>query len=386
MPLAAQTPAAAPASQNGSSTTLSVAVAGAAKATGDDATDSPRATLHVYTNLMQVPVLILSSDHGHLGAIPESKFRIRLDSGPPFKPTHVRREGDDPIELAVLIDVSRRENELLPGISEAVSALVPGSLRPWDHVSVYVMDCGVIRTAYDLPADQAKLRETIDRGMAGWQDRRHQKHVPACRSGVLLFDAMTFVTNDLASLQGRRVMLVLTDGLDHGSRTNWNRLSRFEQMTSTAVFGLRSRQQMDDEHLAGFDYRQNPLLAATSQASVRSEDQFDIICQSSGGVEFALGDHGLARGLVRFVEMLRERYIVEYPRSNTATAGIHDLLVTVPDVFAYVRPSGTSVPLADRKLLENPLTLPSQADVPVEGPRRVIGEGSPRPAAVPSPQ
>jgi hypothetical protein len=97
-------------------------------------------------------------------------------------------------------------------------------------------------------------------------------------------------------------------------------------------------------------------------------------------VQFAVSDRGLAKGLVRFVEMLRERYIIEYPRSNTATAGIHALSVTIPDGFAYVRAAGISVPLADRKLLDNPMTLPSQAEVPIEGPRHVLGDAAPTPS------
>ncbi len=380
----AAVPSGAPGS--GSAAPLAIPVPGAVKTTdemGDEAADTPRATLHVYANLMQVPVLVLDSDRERMKPVPESKFRLRVDSGPPFKPTHVRREGDDPLELAVLIDLSHRNNELLPGIAAAVAALAPGSLHPWDHVSVYVMDCALIRTALDEPADPILLRSAIDRGMADWRERQHQKHPPACKSQVQLFDAMTFVTTDLRTLPGRRAMLVLTDGFDGGSHNNWNRLMLFEQITSTAVFGLRSRQEMDDEHLGGFNSRHNSIAATLEHVDVPAEDQFDIICQASGGVQFALSDRGLAKGLVHFVNMLRERYIIEYPRSNTATAGMHDLSVSISDPYAYVRPAGISVPLPDRKLLNDPMTLPSQAEVPIEGPRRILGNDAPAPAPPP---
>ncbi len=355
----------------------------------DEVANTPRATLHVYTNLMQVPVLILDSDHERLKPIPESKFRIRLDSGPPFQPTHVRREGDDPIQLALLIDTSDRNNELLPGIADAMAALVPGSLRPWDSVSVYTLDCGVIRTALAKPADAPGLQAAIDRGMVGWHERRHQKHWPGCGSSVQLFDAMTVVSSELTGLPGRRVMLVLSDGTDRGSRNGWSRLMRYDQTHSITIFGLRSRQQMEDEHVGGFNARQNPFAAGLEQDNVRNEDQFDMICQLTGGVQFATSDLGLKKRLARFIQMLRERYIIEYPRSNTATAGTHDLLVTIPDPWAYVRPAGISVPLADQRLLANPMTLPSHAEVPFEGPRRVLGTDEPSsgvsPTSAPSP-
>ena len=386
--------AAAPSGAPGSTSAapLAIPVPGAVRTTdemGDEAADTPRATLHVYANLMQVPVLVLDSDREPMKPVPESKFRIRVDGGPPFKPTHVRREADDPLELAVLIDVSHRDNELLPGIAAAVAALAPGSLHPWDHVSVYVMDCALIRTALNAPADPIGLWSAIDRGMASWRERLNDKHPPACKSQVYLFDAMAYVTSELKTLPGRRAMLVLTDGVDGGSHNNWNRLMLFEQMTSTAVFGLRSRQEIDDEHLAGFSSRHDSITAGIGYANARSEDRFDIICQSSGGVQFALSDRGLAKGLVRFVNMLRDRYIIEYPRSNTAAAGMHDISVSIADPYAYVRPAGISVPLPDRKLLDDPMTLPSQAEVPIEGPRRILGRDEPAPAratAPPAPQ
>ncbi len=54
-------------------------------------------TLHVYTNTIQIPVLVLGSDRQPTGLIGGSRFEVSLDSGPKFRATHVRLEGDDPI-------------------------------------------------------------------------------------------------------------------------------------------------------------------------------------------------------------------------------------------------------------------------------------------------
>ena len=43
-----------------------------------------------------------------------AQFRLSLDSGPTFQPTHVRMEGDDPISMAILIDTMVPKSELLP--------------------------------------------------------------------------------------------------------------------------------------------------------------------------------------------------------------------------------------------------------------------------------
>ena len=57
--------------------------------------DQPIHTLHVYTNLMQIPVLVLSAYRTPMATIAASKFSVSIDSGPRFRPTHVRLEGDD---------------------------------------------------------------------------------------------------------------------------------------------------------------------------------------------------------------------------------------------------------------------------------------------------
>ena len=62
-------------------------------------------TLHVYTNLIQIPTLVLGPDRERLKTpIAESRFSISIDNGPWFRVTHVRMEGDDPVSLSILLD------------------------------------------------------------------------------------------------------------------------------------------------------------------------------------------------------------------------------------------------------------------------------------------
>jgi hypothetical protein len=123
-------------------------------------------TLHVYENLKQVPVLVLTSDYRRMKPLDTSKFRLSLDSGPSFRPTHVRQEGDDPISLAILIDASKPYNDMLPQLSQAIAALAPDYLHPHNHVSIYVLDCTLIRTAYDAQANRGDV-EAVGRQGTG---------------------------------------------------------------------------------------------------------------------------------------------------------------------------------------------------------------------------
>jgi hypothetical protein len=73
--------------------------------------------------------------------------------------------------------------------------------------------------------------------------------------------------------------------------------------------------------------------------------------------------------------MLRERYIVEFPRPSNSTAGEHDMQVKIEKGIYKIRPSGVSVPLPDPAWAADPTTIqagPSQA--PEEGTRKVISK------------
>jgi hypothetical protein len=69
--------------------------------------DGPIPTLHVYENLIQIPTLVLGPNPERLKTpIAEKRFSVRIDNGPWFRAAHVRMEGDDPISLSILLDVS----------------------------------------------------------------------------------------------------------------------------------------------------------------------------------------------------------------------------------------------------------------------------------------
>jgi hypothetical protein len=72
--------------------------------------------------------------------------------------------------------------------------------------------------------------------------------------------------------------------------------------------------------------------------------------------------------------MLRERYIVEFPRPNAAGKGFHTIDVDIQKALAYIRPGGITIPLPTAQELSDPTTLPHDPanDVPV-GHRRVLG-------------
>ena len=344
-------------------------------ATADPATP----TLRVYTNLKQVPVLVLTQDYRRMKPIDASGFRLSLDSGPRFRPTYVRREGDDPISLAILIDTSKPDNELLPSLLQSIAALPPDFLHPQDRVSVYAVDCYLTRTTFNSPANSAVLADGVQRAMAPWQIRQTQNEElkkkkkappPPCRIALPLWDSMAEVLSDLDQQSGRRVLLVVTDGVDTGSRTLWKDVMTHAQFHSESVFGL-----LPTPAIILQKSLQTPEMSPFHSMFVNApENKFEQICVNSGGIQLQASQHTTMYRLKEFTQMVRERYILEFPRATNEEAGIHTLMVTYRKKSnLYIAAAGITVPVASQEEKKGANTIqrdPSQA--PAEGDRKVL--------------
>ncbi len=218
---------------------------------GESAHPEQLLTLHAYSNLIQMPVLILSPGREPLPPIKPERFSISLDAGPLYHPTHVRVEGADPISLSLLIDLDGLAPDLTKRLDEAIANLAPNGLTTHDHVSIYAMDCTFLQTLDDAPADPGVLLAGAGRVLTGWTMRRAQKHRPPCTETVHLWDALATLATRLAPLPGRRVILALTDGNDRGSKYAWRDVAAYMQRNAIAAIGLRPQ---DDASIAGRSY------------------------------------------------------------------------------------------------------------------------------------
>jgi hypothetical protein len=72
--------------------------------------------------------------------------------------------------------------------------------------------------------------------------------------------------------------------------------------------------------------------------------------------------------------MLRERYIVEFPRPKNVTAGPHEMRVKIAHGDAdFIRSAGIMVPLADPAVLADPATVSAgPKDAPELGDRHIL--------------
>jgi hypothetical protein len=324
----------------------------------DRAVDDDSAhTLHVYENTIQIPVLVLGPGRQEMPRVSSNRFSVSVDSGPWFRASHVRLEGDDPISLSILLDGRGDQREMLAKIDAVMQDLGP-ELREHDDVSIYLTDCSVLQVSKHVLGDAASLKQGVDGVLALQAQHRAEEKSGRCRIEGRLWDTLAYMVAQLYEAPGRRVIFVVTNGLDTASKRTWNETRGLAAAAGVAVFGAEW----------------SPIARELMAKRFDSEAPFRSVCELTGGmVEWTTTD-SLESTLVDFVRRVRDRYIVEFPRPHRVTAGAHNLEVKIDGApAAVIHSAGISVPMPDAAEISDPNTVQGDpTKTPEMGNRKIL--------------
>ena len=309
-------------------------------------------TLHVYANLVQIPTLVLGDNLKPIARIDERRFFVSLDGGRKLRATHARLEGDDPISLTILMDLSQSNPGIMLWADQAIASLAPLSLHAKDEVSIYALDCHLIRPRDQGATDAATLKRQVDLVLQQSLSRDRRDTKRRCQNPLYLWDSLTSIVEILSTRPGRRVILAVTDGVDRGSRSSWNALRFFAQTRSVAIFGLVQPADLNN---------------------MEDEAPFNDVCQLSGGILLPASAKDLGKQLAWAVTLIRARYIVEFPRPVTTVGGHYSMDITISRRQAVILPTGAGVPTDDPAILNDPTTVPPDLSrTPQLGNRKIL--------------
>ncbi|PYS80994.1 MAG: hypothetical protein DMF67_18540 [Acidobacteria bacterium] len=157
--------------------------------------------VRVNASLVTVPVSVLDRDGRFIGGLRKEDFRIFEDGAEQevayFAPV------EQPFTVALLIDTSGSTRFKVEEMQDAAIAFL-NQLRPSDRVIVVSFD-DKIRVLSDPTSDRGVLRDAIRRTHTG--------------DGTRLYDAVDLVINQqLSHIQGRKAIVLFTDGVDTTSK------------------------------------------------------------------------------------------------------------------------------------------------------------------------
>ena len=195
-----------------------------------------------------------------------------------------------------------------------------------------------------MPASALTLKDSVDRALEAWKASGADRNGRDCKTAWNLWDSMAYAAQKLAEQPGRRVMLVVTDGVDRGSKSPLEALQDYTQAKGVAIFGML--QPID----VGGLLRTGPPGQGNA---------FNSLCERSGGMVLTATQKELPERLKWFTTLLRDRYIVEFPHPVDTVGGKHNMEITINRMEPFIRPAGISVPKDNPDILTDPMTIPS---------------------------
>lgn len=316
--------------------------------------EKPAFTLHAYADLIQVPALVLDAAlQPPRHPVDTGKFAISLDSGAKFSPTNVKVEGDDPLALTIVLEMSGSQKKLVEGLPAAIAEFATSALHPQDHLSIYLLECGQLLKLNDRIVSDSK---GVQRALSDAAESRKELNDAACADRILLWSALVGVVRDLDKSAGRRSMLVVSDGVDNGSRISWSDLHSVAGLHGVALFGM------------------NDGAVDMMRAMKELPDRLYALCESTGGIVLQTSPAKSGEALARWVSLLRGRYVIEFPRPQQMGSGVHSIVVSLKgSPSAFVTVAGVPVSVPDASQIADPSRVHSDAgaDIPM-GKRRPL--------------
>lgn len=334
------------------------------------AANIPMETLHVYVNRMQFPTLLIDKQERAVAHPKLKDFDITLDSGKPFHPSGMHIEANDPLAIAVLLDLSGGEEGLLDELPNSLAALVPQALLQHDRLYFYALDCRLIGLPSPVPPDAAAIRSNLATISAA--PVHASGGDTACSAHPRLWDAITIISHALAPIPARHVLLVVSRAKTDDNVTSRVAMDHAVNFDGTAVFVVRDiiRYYADHGIRTGVTdevrrVARDPMFALTKEASPVD------LCIRSGGFVLNVIPGTLPARLHELISLLRGRYVLEFARPNENFVGWHEMQVSVTGV-PYALATGTSAPVEDTNVPRAPDTLPVKPSPAVLGSRQVL--------------
>ena len=194
----------------------------AVKAQGDK-TQEPTEVIKVYSNLVSVPVIVSDREGHYISGLNEQDFKL-YDNSAEQKLAYFDA-AEAPLNVALLLDTSRSTEGVIDDIRKAAKNFLK-QLRPQDRAMIVSFDYGIHKLS-PLTSDRKILERAIKDAEVGEY------------FGTMLNDALIEVIDkDLKPVNGRKAIVLLTDGEDAGSRVSADEVLDYATESDAMIYSI----------------------------------------------------------------------------------------------------------------------------------------------------
>ena len=201
---------------------LLVLAAAAALAQQTPSQKHPETTLKVDVKLVNVYVTVTDAHGAPVAGLKKDNFTV-LEDGIPETISVFDKESALPLSIALAIDTSLSTRHDLPLEQASAKRFAKDIVRPVDVLSVFGFNEAVSQSV-SYTSDLKRIEEGIDHIRVG--------------AATALFDAVYLTSRSLDRRQGRKVLVLITDGGDTISKIDYQGAARAAEEAEALVYSI----------------------------------------------------------------------------------------------------------------------------------------------------
>ncbi len=255
-------------------------------------------TLHLNVKLVSVFVNVTDRNGAIVGGLTKNDFTI-FEDGRPQKIAIFERESQMPLNLSLAIDTSGSVKKDLHAEADAARRFAAAILRPQDRMNViqFATDVSVLTPFTDKVS-------VVDSGLR----RLHTDFATA------LYDAIVQGSDLLGKREGRKVLIVISDGDDTLGDSTYGDALEHALRNEVMIYSLI-----------------DVPIAASAGRDTGGEHTLITLAEQTGGKYFYVSQEGLDATFEKVSEDLRTEYLIGYyPQHQLPGTDFHRITVTIP--------------------------------------------------------
>jgi len=305
-------------------------------------------------------VNVLATVHDKKGTIVRNLRRedfILQEDGRAQVVKYFAQQTEQPLTLGLLVDTSGSQRRVLGQEKDASRTFIQQVLREDKDQTFLIHFDREVELLQDLTPSKKKLEDALDL-VTGADPRQLQRrqggggYPPSGRrypgrpggrggAGTALYDSVLLASNELMRKQsGRKALMLLTDGVDMGSKSSMNDCIESAQRADTLVYGILFADK--DAYGRGGNFgggrRGRGPGRGTTMNHPDGKKVLQRIALETGGGFFEVSDkHPIEKVYAQIEEELRNQYSLGYISDATSGPGFRKITVAARDKTMQVQ-------------------------------------------------
>ena len=255
-------------------------------------------TLHVDVKLVNIFVNVTDRNGVIVGGLARENFAVTED-GRPQQIAVFERQSELPLNLTLAIDTSGSVRKDMTEEANAARRFAHALLRSQDQMSLLQFATDV----RELTPFTNKLSQ-IDRGLGQLRGDW----------ATSLYDATYLGAERLGGKEGRKVLVLVTDGDDTASSATYAKALEKALRNEVMIYSII-----------------DVPIAESAGRTLGGEHALITLAEQTGGKSYYVSDGGLDKAFAQLSDDLRTQYLLGYyPRNQVKGQSFHRIEVTIP--------------------------------------------------------